>query len=56
MPFLRFHAIEQEKLAHVGEKLVSGIVEVLGCPRETVVLEVMNSSFVSGNDVLHFLH
>ncbi|MCQ4874902.1 MULTISPECIES: DUF1904 family protein [Odoribacteraceae] len=52
MPFLRFHAIEKDKLARVGERLISGIVSTLGCPRETVVLEVMNSSFVSGDDHL----
>lgn len=52
MPFLRFHAIEKEKLARVGERLISEIVNTLGCPRETVVLEVMNSSFVTGDDHL----
>ena len=52
MPFLRFHAIEKEKLARVSERLISEIVNTLGCPRETVVLEVMNSSFVTGNDHL----
>ena len=52
MPFLRFHAIEKDKLARVGERLISEIVGTLGCPRETVVLEVMNSSFVSGDDHL----
>ena len=50
MPFLRFHAVEQKRLERVGEQLVSEIVKTLGCPRETVVLEVMNSSFVSGAD------
>lgn len=50
MPFLRFHAIEKEKLARVGERLISEIVDTLGCPRETVVLEVINSSFVTGDD------
>ena len=52
MPFLRFHAIEKEKLARVSERLISEIVNTLGCPRETVVLEVMTSSFVTGNDHL----
>lgn len=50
MPFLRFHVVEQKRLERVGERLISEIVNTLGCPRETVVLEVMNSSFVSGAD------
>ena len=52
MPFLRFHAVEKSRLDLVGERLISEIVQVLGCPRETVVLEVMNYSFVSGFDQL----
>ena len=52
MPFLRFHAIEKEKLARVGERLISEIVSTLGSPRETVVLEVVHSSFVSGDEHL----
>ena len=43
MPFLRFHAIEKEKLARVGERLISEIVSTLGSPRETVVLEVVQA-------------
>lgn len=50
MPFLRFHAVEKEKLDSVGDKLIGGIVETLGCPRETVVLEVINSAFITGSD------
>ncbi|MFR4039989.1 MAG: DUF1904 family protein [Butyricimonas faecalis] len=45
MPFLRFHAVEKSRLDLVGERLISEIVRTLGCPRETVVLEVMNSLF-----------
>ncbi len=52
MPFLRFHAVEKSRLDLVGERLISEIVRTLGCPRETVVLEVIDSSFVSGNDQL----
>ena len=47
MPFLRFHAVEKSRLDLVGERLISEIVRTLGCPRETVVLEVVNSSFVT---------
>ena len=50
MPFLRFHAVEKSRLDLVGERLISEIVRTLGCPRETVVLEVMNSSFISGEN------
>ena len=50
MPFLRFHAVEKSRLDLVGERLISEIVRTLGCPRETVVLEVVNSSFVTGEN------
>ena len=30
--------------------MISEIVRTLGCPRETVVLEVVNSSFVTGEN------
>ena len=50
MPFLRFHAVEKSRLDLVGERLISEIVRTRGCPRETVVLEVVNSSLVTGEN------
>ena len=50
MPFLRFHAVEKSRLDLVGERLISEIVRTLGCPRETVVIETIDSSFISGHE------
>lgn len=50
MPFLRFHAVEKSRLDLVGERLISEIVRTLGCPRETVVIEAIDSSFISGHE------
>lgn len=50
MPFLRFHAVEKSRLDLVGERLTSEIVRTLGCPRETVVIETIDSSFISGHE------
>ena len=50
MPFLRFHAVEKSRLDLVGERLISESVRNLGCPRETVVIETIDSSFISGHE------
>lgn len=51
MPFLRFHAVEKEKLAQVSTELTDRIVEVVKCPRENVVLEIIHSDYVTDNRV-----
>lgn len=46
MPFLRFHAVDKKRLALVSERMTDRIQQVVKCPRETIVLEVIHSDYV----------
>lgn len=45
MPQLRFHAIGEEKLASISTKLLDELVDVVKCPRDHFVLELINSTY-----------
>ncbi|MEG0795237.1 MAG: DUF1904 family protein [Odoribacter sp.] len=46
MPFFRFHFVEASRMAGVSRKLANRIQEVVGCPPEHIVLELIHSSVV----------
>lgn len=41
MPFLRFYATDRMRLMEISRKMTDKIQEVLECPREHIVLELM---------------
>lgn len=46
MPFLRFHETDRMRLLEVSREMTDKIQEALGCPREHIVLELINSERV----------
>lgn len=46
MPFLRFHSTDSVKLSEVSRKMTDAIQQVLNCPREHIVLEIIPSEIV----------
>ena len=51
MPFLRFHFVEAARLAPISPQMTDRIQEVVGCPRENIVLEVIQSVVVADEGV-----
>lgn len=51
MPFFRFHFIEEARLAVIGRQMASRIQEVVGCPRDHIVLEVIRSVIVGDEGI-----
>lgn len=52
MPFLRFHATDRMKLVEISREMTDKIQEVLACPREHIVLELVNSEMVWDGQVI----
>lgn len=52
MPFLRFHAVDKQRLASVSKEMVDRIEAVVKCPREHIVLEVLYSDFVMDGKIV----
>lgn len=46
MPQLRFHAIEKEKLVSISTQMLDALVEVVKCPRDHFILELVNSTYI----------
>ena len=46
MPFFRFHFVEASRLASVSRQMADRIQQVVGCPREHLVFELIHSSVV----------
>lgn len=46
MPFFRFHFVEASRLAGVSRQMADRIQQVVGCPREHLVFELIHSSVV----------
>lgn len=46
MPFFRFHFVEESRLASVSRQMAERIREVVGCPREHIVFELIHSSAI----------
>ncbi len=46
MPFFRFHFVDPGKLAEVSRRITDQVQEVLECPREHIVLEIIHSDIV----------
>ncbi len=46
MPFFRFHFVETSKLANVSQQMADRIQQVIGCPREHIVFESVNSNVI----------
>lgn len=51
MPFLRFHFVEPRRLAGVSRQMTGRIQEIIGCPREHIVLEVIHSNVVVDGEI-----
>lgn len=51
MPFFRFHFVEETRLAVVSRQMTDRIQEVVGCPREHIVLEVIRSVMVGDEGI-----
>lgn len=51
MPFIKFHFVDRQKLASVSKTLTDGIQEVVKCPRENIVLEVIHSDYINNGSV-----
>lgn len=51
MPFFRFHFVDSKRLAEAGKELTDRIQEVVGCPRDHIVLECVHSDFID-NEVV----
>ena len=51
MPFFRFHFVEEARLSGVSRQLTDRIQQVVGCPREHIVLETVHSGIVSDGSV-----
>lgn len=51
MPFIRFHYTETSKIASVSRLLTDRVQQMVGCPRENIVLEVLHSDVVSDGEV-----
>lgn len=47
MPFLKFHCVDKSRLAAVSARMTDRIVEVVGCPREHIVLELIHSDYIA---------
>ncbi|WP_027308999.1 DUF1904 domain-containing protein [Caloramator sp. ALD01] len=46
MPHLRFKGVEKETVKTISKDLVDNLQEIIGCPRDYFVLEVVNSDFI----------
>ena len=46
MPFFRYHFVEASRLAGVSRQMADRIQQVVGCPREHLVFELIHSSVV----------
>lgn len=51
MPFFRFHFVEESRLAVVSRQMTDRIQNVVGCPREHIVLEVIHSVIVGDEGI-----
>lgn len=51
MPFLRFHTIDPIKLAEISREMTDRLQEIIGCPREHIVLEVIHSEIVTDGQI-----
>lgn len=51
MPFLKFHFVETSRLAGVSRQMVDRIQQIIGCPCEHIVLELIHSSIVEEGSV-----
>lgn len=51
MPFFRFHFVEASRLAVVSRKMTDRIGQVVGCPREHIVLEAVRSVIVGDEGI-----
>lgn len=52
MPFLRFHTTDVNRLMEVSREMTDRIQEVLQCPREHIVIEVIHSEIVWDGQVV----
>lgn len=52
MPFLRFRAVEEEKVAVISKNLVDELQSLIGCPREAFSLEAVHSTFVKDGEII----
>lgn len=52
MPFFRFHFTDPMKLMIVSREMTDRLQEVIGCPREHIVLEVIHSDLVGDGEIL----
>ena len=43
MPFFRFHFVEAARLTEVRRQMTDRIQQVVGCPREHIVFELIHS-------------
>lgn len=51
MPFFRFHFVEDMRLAKVSKTMLDRIQEVVGCPRDHIVIENIHSVFIEDGDI-----
>lgn len=51
MPFFRFHSTDAGKLSEVSRQMTDALQQVLGCPREHIVLEVIHSENICDGTV-----
>jgi Domain of unknown function (DUF1904). len=52
MPFLRFRAVETEKIASISKCLVDELQRLIGCQRDAFSLEAVHSTFIKDGDVI----
>jgi len=46
MPQLRFHGVEKNKLTSFSKQLVDELAELIKCPRDHFVLELIQSNYI----------
>lgn len=46
MPFLRFHFVDEERLAKISKTLIDKIEQTVKCPRVNIVLEIIHSTYI----------
>lgn len=51
MPFFRFHFVEASRLTGVSRQMTDRIQQVIGCPRNHIVLELIHSGVVEDTTI-----
>jgi len=52
MPYIRFRAIEEEKITKVSQNLVDELQKLIGCQRDAFSLEAVHSTFIKDGQII----